>query len=122
RGSIGSATLTVTASVTNPGVVSDLTAAQATDSSVTLSFTEVSDGTGQPASYEMRRAAGAMSWDSAGRITEGTCKVPMSGSTIGATRTCTVLGLSPATAYAFQLRAYRGTLDSSSVVYGDESN
>jgi hypothetical protein len=45
-----------------PGTVEDLTVAATTDSSVTLSFTEVSDGMGRPASYDVRYAAGSSSW------------------------------------------------------------
>src|SRR3989442_10496019 len=43
---------------TNPGTVTDLAVAGGTDSSVTLAFTEVSDGTGLPASYYVRWAVG----------------------------------------------------------------
>src|SRR5262245_2703896 len=74
--------------VTDPGDVSDLAALAATDSVVTLSFTEVNDGTGQPASYEVRYAAGTLDWGSAAEVALGSCTVPVGGTTIGAKRTC----------------------------------
>ncbi|HYL72355.1 MAG TPA: fibronectin type III domain-containing protein, partial [Candidatus Dormibacteraeota bacterium] len=104
-----------------PGTVSNLAVAGVTDSSVTLSFTEVTDGSGQPASYDVRYAVGSLSWGSAASVTAGTCKVPLAGSTIGAVKTCTVLGLIASTAYQFQLIAYRGTLNVNAV-FGALSN
>ena len=105
----GSSAITVNATV--PGAVGDLAVAARTDTSVTLSFTEVNDGTGKPASYDVRYAPGAISWGSASNAARGTCTSPLAGTTIGAKRTCTVLGLSPATAYGVQLIAFRGTLN-----------
>jgi len=106
----GSVAMTVTTPATPPASVGDLAVVGTTSGSVTLSFTEVSDGAGQPANYEIRYAPGAMSWGSAPSVTSGTCATPVTGSLIGAKRTCTVLGLAAATAYAFELVAYRGTL------------
>src|SRR6266566_3765690 len=77
-----------------PAGVTDLAAAAMTDSSATLTFTEVDDGTGA----------------SAPSVTRGTCATPVAGTTIGAKRNCTVVGLSPGATYSFQLVAYRGTL------------
>ncbi len=120
-GITGSAALTATAIVTNPGTVTNLSTTAATDTSVTLSFTEVNDGTGLPASYDIRFAAGSMGWGSAATAARGTCAAPMAGTTIGATRTCTLLGLAASTAYQFQLVAYRGTLNLNAV-FGALSN
>src|SRR2546430_15992248 len=72
---------------TNPGTVSDLAVADVTDSSVTLSFTEVSNGAGLPASYFVRFAKPPIAWGSATDVTWGSCKVPMAGTVIGANRT-----------------------------------
>ena len=102
-------------------IPADLAVAGKTDTSVTLSFTEVSDGTGQPASYDIRYAPGTISWGSASNVARGTCTVPVTGTTIGAKRTCTVLGLARATAYGFQLIAFRGTLNLNAV-FGGLSN
>jgi len=118
----GTAVLTVTgAAVTNPGAVTDLAVSGTTASSATLSFTEVSNGAGQPASYEVKFAAGSLSWGSAAVVALGTCKVPMAGTTIGATKTCTVDGLNSSVGYQFQLVAYRGTLNVDAI-FGALSN
>ena len=121
EGQSGTAAITVTAVVTNPGTVSDLAVASVTDTSVALSFTEVNDGTGQPASYDVRYVAGTMSWGSASAVARGSCTTPVAGSAIGAKRTCTVLGLASSTAYQFQLVAFRGVLNGVAV-FGGLSN
>ena len=118
---IASATTAATATVTNPGTVTDLAVAGTTDSSATLSFTEVSDGAGQPASYDIRYTAGTISWGAATTVSQGTCAAPVSGVQIGAKLTCTILGLAAATAYQFQAVAFRGTLNVNAV-FGGLSN
>jgi uncharacterized protein YjdB len=120
EGRSGTAAMTVTTPPppATPGTVTDLTVASVTDSSATLAFTEVNDGTGQPAKYDMRWAAGMLSWGSAQSVTRGTCGVPMAGTAIGARRTCTVLGLQSGTGYQFQLVAFRGTLNVDAVFGG----
>src|SRR5256714_5923661 len=115
EGKSATVTIVVTAApptVTTPGTVSDLKVAAATDTSVTLGFTEVTDGSGSPASYDIRLVTGtSLTWGSAApSVNRGTCATPVAGTTIGAKRTCTVLGLAPTTAYNVQLVAYRGTL------------
>jgi uncharacterized protein YjdB len=107
--------------ITAPGTVTNLAVASATDTSLTLSFTEVSDGAGQPASYDIRSAAGSLSWGSAAGVARGTCAAPVVGTAIGAKRTCTVLGLTKATGYQFQLVAFRGALNVNAV-FGALSN
>src|SRR6266568_4733579 len=119
----GSATVTVTTPTpTVPGTVSDLTIVGSTDSSVTLSFTEVNDGTGKPASYDVRSTAGAsLTWSLAKSVTQGSCATPVTGTAIGSKRTCTVLGLVASTTYSVELVAFRGTLNVNAV-FGDLSN
>jgi uncharacterized protein YjdB len=117
----GTAAVTVTATP-KPGRVTTLAVANVSTNSVTLSFTEVGDGTGQPAKYDVRFAAGTISWGSAQSVSQGTCSTPLAGTAIGATRSCTVLGLAAGTKYQFQLVAYRGTLNVSGVVFGALSN
>jgi len=109
--------------VTAPGTVTDLMVAAATDSVITLSFTEVTDGSGRPASYDVRYIAGAtLTWGgSTPSVSRGTCVTPLIGTTIGAKRTCTVLGLAASTTYSFELAAYRGTLKVNAV-FGGLSN
>ncbi|PYO44340.1 MAG: hypothetical protein DMD29_00665, partial [Gemmatimonadetes bacterium] len=121
EGKNGTATITVTAVAGNPGTVNNLAVAGVTGTSVTLSFTEVGDGTGQPAQYDIRYAAGTLAWSSATDVTLGTCATPVAGSAIGATRSCTVLGLQSGVTYQFQLVAFRGTLNVNAV-FGALSN
>src|SRR3989442_4430744 len=116
EGQSGAAAITVTAPVsTNPSTVADLAVAGPTDSSVTLSFTEVDDGTGLPASYDVRYAVAPISWGGAVRATRGSCATPLTGTTTGTKRTCTVLGLQPGITYDFQLVAFRSTLSLNAV-------
>ena len=121
EGAHGAATATVTSATTNPGTVTDLAAASVSDTAVTLRFTEVTDGAGQPASYDVRAAVAPISWGSAQSVANGTCQAPMAGTTIGAQRSCTVRGLPAGTAYQFQLIAFRGTLNQNAV-FGGLSN
>ncbi|HEY6159337.1 MAG TPA: Ig-like domain-containing protein, partial [Gemmatimonadales bacterium] len=74
------ALLTVTAPVSNPGTVTDLSEVGVSDTGVTLAFTEVDDGTGQPASYDVRYAVGTLVWGpTAPSVTRGTCTTPLAG-------------------------------------------
>ncbi len=123
EGQNGSTTITVTAPIAAPGTVGDLAVASTTDSSVTLRFTEVDGGTGAPASYDIRYAVGStLSWGpNTSSVSSGTCATPVAGIAIGASRTCTVLGLAGSTTYSFELVAFRGTL-SVNAVFGGLSN
>ena len=124
EGKGGTAAIAIPAPVvTSPGTVSDLKVASTSDTSVTLSFTEVTDGSGQPASYDIRGVAGStLTWgSSAPSVTRGTCTTPVIGTAIGAKHTCAVLGLTPGTTYSFELVAYRGTLKVNAV-FGNLSN
>ena len=105
----------------SPGTVTNLAVTSVTTNAVTLSFTEVTDGSGQPASYDVRFAAGAISWGAATSVAQGTCATPLAGSAIGATKTCTVLGLAPSSGYQFQILPFRGTLNVNAV-FGGVSN
>jgi uncharacterized protein YjdB len=117
----GTATATVTGVTGNPGTVTDLAVSTVSDTAVTLTFTEVTDGAGQPASYDVRDGVAPISWGSAHSVASGTCQVPMAGTAIGAQRSCTVRGLTAGTAYQFQLVAFRGTLNQDAV-FGGLSN
>ena len=109
------------AAATNPGTVTDLQASVTGSTSVTLSFTQVNDGTGQPAKYNVRYAVAPISWGSATSTTSGTCTTPVAGTATGSQLSCTVLGLTAATNYNFQLVAFRGTMNLNAV-YGSLSN
>lgn len=97
--------------IADPGAVTDLGVASVTDSSATLRFTQVTNGAGGAAAYDIRVAASPMTWWAATSVTNGTCATPVAGTTAGATLTCTVRGLTASTAYGFQLVAFRGTLN-----------
>src|SRR5437660_3679925 len=103
------------------GTASDLGVTGVSDTSVTLSFTEVADGSGLPASYDVRFAVAPLSWGSAASVTGGSCATPVAGATVGAKRSCTVLGLAPVTAYQFQLVPFSGILNVSAI-FGSVSN
>lgn len=119
----GTAAISVTGgtTVTPPSAVADLAVATTTDSSVNLTFTEVNDGSGAPASYEIRLAPGTLSWGSAAPVVSGSCSTPLAGTSIGTRRTCTVGGLTAGTSYQFQVVAFRGTLNQNAV-FGALSN
>ena len=105
-----------------PAQVTDLAATAMTDTSATLSFTEVDNGLGAPASYDIRVAPTPLVWGgTAPSVKQGTCATPVAGTAIGAKRICTVLGLTTGTAYDFQLASYRGTL-MVNAVFGPLSN
>ena len=118
----GTGAVTVSApTISAPAAVADLSASGATDSSIALAFTEVSDGTGLPASYEIRYAPGTLSWGTAAPVVSGTCGTPLAGTTVGARRSCTVTSLSSGTSYQFEVVAFRGTLNQNAV-FGALSN
>ena len=104
-----------------PGQVTDLAVTATSDSGVTLTFTEVTDGVGQPANYDVREATDTFSWAAATSVTLGTCATTMAGVAVGAQRDCSVLGLTPGTTYTFQLVAFRVTMNQN-LVYGALSN
>jgi uncharacterized protein YjdB len=105
----------------HPGAVSDLAVGATTEVSVMLSFTQVDDGMGQPAQYDVRYSVGSMSWSSGTSAAIGTCAAPVAGTRVGSTLSCTVLGLSPSTSYNFQVEAFRGNM-TGNAVFGQPSN
>jgi hypothetical protein len=123
EGVSGTTSITIAPALSAPGSVTDLAVATVSDTSVTLSFTEVDDGSGHAAGYDIRYVAGtSLSWSAAvPSVSRGTCATPVAGTTIGAKRSCTVLGLATATTYSFELVAYRGTLGTGAV-FGGLSN
>jgi hypothetical protein len=93
-----------------PAAVTDLAIGVATGSSVTLEWTQIDDGMGEPARYRVKYASPAIEdWSTA---TVG-CDPRIIGSEIGAPISCTAEGLSPSTAYEFQLMSYRLESDGS---------
>jgi|GEM_PF-2046111 len=116
---VGSQQVTVTATSStpqNPGTVTDLTVIAATDSSLTLRWTEVDDGTGNPAKYAIRYGSPTISWGAA-YATE----ITVAGTGVGAVKEHTWNGLTSGTDHQFQTVAYRGTLNVDAV-FGAASN
>ena len=104
-----------------PSPVNDLAVASVADTSATLTFTQVDDGLGSPASYDVRFAVASIAWGSAASVARGSCATPVGGTAIGARLSCTVNGLTSGTSYNFELVPYRGTLNSNAV-FGPISN
>lgn len=91
----------------DPARVADLSVASAGESWLTMSWTEVDDGTGEPARYETRLGAPGASWDQAQAVASGTCASPLNGSAVGAHRSCTVDGLADGTTFSVHVRPFR---------------
>jgi hypothetical protein len=91
------------AAVSTAGIVDDLSVLSSTVSTITLAWTEVTNGAGAPATYRVKYATPKMSWSTA---TIG-CAKAITGVAVGARMTCTVEGLAPSTNYDFQLMSYR---------------
>src|SRR6266704_1412944 len=89
----------------------------------TATITATSEGAAGTAATAVTAATpGTITWGiTATSVTRGTCATPLAGTVIGAKRTCTVLGLTPATAYQFQLTEFRGTLNLNAI-FGGLSN
>jgi hypothetical protein len=114
---VASGTTTLTAATTPaPGTVSNLSVVSTADTAATLTFTQVTDGAGGAASYDVRYAVSPLTWATATHATRGTCTTPVAGTTVGSALTCTVLGLTANTAYQFQVVAFRGTLNVNAVL------
>lgn len=85
-----------------PARVVDLEVVEATETTVTLAWTEVDDGLGGVPSYAVRYATPTISWNEAADVQQ---VVP--GASVGARMEYTVSGLEPGTEYQFQLAAFR---------------
>jgi hypothetical protein len=126
-GVTGSAALTVEAAPPTapaaPGRVTDLTGVGSTTSEISVRFTEVSDGTGQPAKYQLRFGpAPSTNWGAMTPVASGTCAGVVAGTSVGQSLTCTVAGLTAGTSYDIQLVAYRGSMGDGTAVFGELSN
>jgi hypothetical protein len=91
------------AAYASAATVGDLAVVSATESSVTLEWTDVDDGRGNPAWYRLRYAEPPIDW---GQATIG-CAPTLEGREIGSTMSCVVTGLKPTTEYDFQVMSYR---------------
>jgi len=84
-----------------PRVVTDLSATDVDPTEIDLSWTQVDDGTGYPAWYRVKYSTPPIDWKTA---TVG-CNVR--GDRIGWPISCTIVGLTPGTAYEIQLMSYK---------------
>lgn len=101
--------------IVSVGTVNDLRITSVGGTSLTMAYTEIDDGTGQPANMAFRFATPTMSWGSGTDVSSGTCATPVTGTSIGATKSCTITGLSTTTAYQVQAVPFRGTLNQDAV-------
>ncbi len=99
------------------GQVADLSAAVGPDGKVTVQFTEVNDGAGAPAHYQLRWATPSISWGTV----PSTQMRNISGAQIGAQRAEIFTDLLPNTRYEFQLVPYSGVLEVNAL-FGGLSN
>lgn len=95
-----------------PEAVTDLHAVSTNDSTVNLTWTEVSDGLGAPAAYEVRYGESPIDPASAPEVTEGSCS-SVSGSSVGAQIACEVTGLRMGVTHGFVVTAIRDLADGS---------
>jgi len=94
------------AAATEVGAVGDLAVVSSTASTVTLGWTEISDGTGAPAVYRVRYAVPPIDWDAA----KEACAGEIVGTSVGSLITCTVEGgLAGDTEYHFQVMSQRSS-------------
>ncbi|MFQ5530170.1 MAG: Ig-like domain-containing protein [Gemmatimonadota bacterium] len=103
-----------------PETVSNLRVDTVFSGNVHLVFTEVDDGTGQPANYMFRFQVAPLSWPQATHVAFGSCGGQLSGISVGNERVCSVSNLQAGTRYEFQVIAFRGDI-TQDPVYGDLS-
>lgn len=101
--------------------ITDVTASALTETSATVQFTALSDGTGAAAKHDVRVAAGVISWGDASSVASGTCSTPFAPGVINTVVTCTITGLTTGQQYDVQLVPYKGTLNVDAV-FGNLSN
>jgi trimeric autotransporter adhesin len=106
----------------NPGQVTDLQVASTAENSVTLRFTEVSDGDGGAANYQIRYRASSEfgNWGTAAVVRDGSCGEPVAGISVGNVRECQVPGLSAGTDHTFRMVSRRA--EDGGWVFGPLSN
>jgi uncharacterized protein YjdB len=102
--------------VPDPGMVQDLAVMDVTETTVTLRWTQVDDGEGNPASYSLRYGTPTISWGAAYPT-----EVSLEGSGVGSSLEYTWTEMDSGTDYQFQLVSYRGTLNQDAV-FGNLSN
>jgi hypothetical protein len=107
-----------------PGAVTDLRIAAVTDTSAVLAWTEVRSSTTAIPRYVVRYGnAASFTWSASQDLLATGCAAPIVGSNTsgGRPHACILTGLLPGRAYAFQMVAYTGVLNSTAV-FGPLSN
>ncbi|MEK9499423.1 Ig-like domain-containing protein [Gemmatimonadota bacterium DH-20] len=106
----------------DPARLSDVRVVSTTESSLVVEYTQVDDGTGNPAISEIRHALSPMGWGwgTATVLQSGNCASPILGSSVGATRRCVIEGLNPGTTYDVQMVSWR--IDGGTNTYAPLSN
>jgi len=113
NGGMASSAPNLPPSAVAPGTVTDLRVTAVTDTSVVLTWTEVSSGNTSVARYLVRYAPiDAPMPATPPFLTTGGCGAPIYGSTAagGRVRSCVLGGLTAQRAYAFQVIPFTGTL------------
>lgn len=90
-----------------PERVTDLEVTNVTAESVTLEWTQVDDGHGEPANYALRYGTPQITADS---LFSTQADAVVGGTAIGELASHTYYGLSPATDYQFQVGSFRGEI------------
>ena len=91
-----------------PGPITDLAVTSVTSTSVTIRWTQVTNGSNTAANYAVAKGTPTIDWNTALPTA-----VEVAGTQVGTQRTFTFSGLTPATAYQFQVAAIRGSLGAS---------
>lgn len=81
--------------------VTDLMAVDSSTTTATVSWTQVDDGTGEPAEYRVKYAVSPIDWE------EAATACTIEGYAIGTELSCEITGLAPSTTYDVQLMSYR---------------
>lgn len=92
------------------------------DTEAIVEFTEVDDGTGNPANVDIRVGSPYISWGLSTSVTFGTCKSPVVGVKVGQKRTCTIQGLKPSSDNGIQAVPFAGQMNTPTVRYGSLIN
>lgn len=100
---------------TTPGPVT-LRVTGTSTTGLTVAWTAPTDGTGKAANVALRFAAGPLTWS-----TSTATEIAVPGTTLGATQSFLLPGLSSGTTYQVQAISYRGTLNVNAV-FGPLSN
>ena len=92
-----------TAALDTPGAVDDLLIVDTTDATLTARWTQVSDGAGSPARYQVRYGAPPIAFEDASIG----CDLTLAATEVGAEISCTIQGLESVSTYDVRVASYR---------------